>query len=62
MGNLLSCIKSNEELLLERKCPHCMFIFKSKREKNKHIKNCIYNSEIKLFTVPESSIYSENGF
>ena len=64
MGNLVPCLKKqkSESLLLERQCPYCKFILPSSHDKNNHIKTCIYNKEVKLFAIPESSIYSDSGF
>ena len=48
MGNCF-CFKKNKDpykqsLLISKKtCPHCIHVFKSEKECNKHIKNCIYN-------------------
>ena len=33
-----------------------------KKKKNKHIKNCIFNPEIKLYPIIEDSIYLDSGF
>ena len=54
MGNACSCIESyNYEKSLKRRCPYCNFTLKSVKEKDKHIKNCIYNK-------PDNSIYNQS--
>ena len=62
MGNLYSCIeKRKNDKIKKKKCPYCNFYLSSKKEKNKHVKNCIYNKEIEIEN-SELSIYSDDPF
>jgi len=37
MGNLFSCIKDNEEKLIEKnECPYCNVVFLSNKDYNRH--------------------------
>ena len=41
------CFKTKEQkksLLLKKTCPYCNFLFKNKKEKNLHLKNCVYRN------------------
>ena len=64
MGNACSCIESyNYEKLVKRRCPYCNFTLKSVKEKNKHIKNCIYNQpDNSIYNQSDNSIYTEDPF
>ena len=62
MGNTCSCScieNYNYEKLLKRRCPYCNFTLKSVKEKNKNIKNCVYNNEINR---SDHTIYSDDPF
>lgn len=53
MGNCFS--NYNSELISERTCPYCNFVFNSKKQRNKHTKNCLYIKGNNSFT--QKSIY-----
>tara|TARA_B100001094_G_C17380647_1_gene416690 strand:+ start:98 stop:256 length:159 start_codon:yes stop_codon:yes gene_type:complete len=41
------CFKTKEQkeyLLHKKTCPYCNFVFKNEKQKNKHIKNCLYKN------------------
>jgi len=66
MGNTCSCScieNYNYEKLLKRRCPYCNFTLKSVKEKNKHIKNCVYNqSDNSIYNQSDHTIYSDDPF
>jgi len=65
MGNLccfLDKTDENQVLIISKKtCPHCIHIFRSEKEKNKHIPKCLYNKGDNSYidqTFSSKNIYS----
>ena len=58
MGNLCCSQKNddtNQSLIISKKsCPYCIHVFKSEKERKKHMKNCLYNKG------ENGSIYNSN--
>ena len=57
MGSILSCIKPKKKVYIKQ-CPYCKHFFPSGKETKKHMKTCIYNTDIIYDNTQEFSIYS----
>ena len=69
MGNLCCCPGENNDnqayLISKKTCPYCIHIFESEKEKEKHIKNCLYNKGENSYIDPSfkaNNIYSTDHY